>query len=262
VATDRSPKGGPLDIFDDLEAEEDRLETILSGLDDGAWASPSAAGGWSVKDVVLHLTQSEELVVTAARLAGSTESGSSEAFLRQGNESASMDELMGARVRAERSPPDVVFTRWKKARREALDFLRNARPRQRIPWATNPLPPATLATTRLAEHWAHGLDIVEPLRIPFEDTARLRHIAWLAHRTLPYAFSLAMLPPVAIRCELTGPDGECWEFGPVDAPSRIAGSAGEFCRVGARRLSPDRTSLRATGPYGTDALRLLRNYAE
>jgi hypothetical protein len=36
------------------------------------------------------------------------------------------------------------------------------------------LKPATLATTRLAEHWAHGLDITRPLGIAFPDTARLR----------------------------------------------------------------------------------------
>ena len=70
-----------------------------------------------------------------------------------------------------------------------------------------PVKPATLATTRLAEHWAHGLDITGPLGIEFPDTERLRHIAWLAHRTLPYALSLAGQQPVAVRCELTVPDG-------------------------------------------------------
>ena len=47
-----------------------------------------------------------------------------------------------------------------------------------------PIRPATLATTRLAEHWAHGLDITVPLGISFPDTGRLRHVAWLAHRSL------------------------------------------------------------------------------
>ena len=40
---------------------------------------------------------------------------------------------------------------------------------------TGPAKPATLATTRLAEHWAHGLDITGPLRVEFPDTGRLRH---------------------------------------------------------------------------------------
>ncbi len=251
-----------MNVFEDLEAEEDRLEAILAGLDDKAWTRPSAAAGWSVADVVLHLAQCEELVVALASSAPSTPRGS----LRTGwgdyaSTAGSLDDLMDARVRAERSAPSVVFACWQGARRLALDALRNADPHQRIPWATNPLSPATLATTRLAENWAHALDIVEPLRVPFQDTSRLRHIAWLAHRTLPYAFALAGLPPADVRCELTAPDGQLWEFGPHDAPSRIAGPAGEFCRVGARRLPPERSTLEATGPRGADVLRLVRNYA-
>jgi len=53
-------------IFDDLEAEQDRLEGILSGLDEAQWTAPSAASGWSVADVVLHLAQTEEAVVASA----------------------------------------------------------------------------------------------------------------------------------------------------------------------------------------------------
>jgi hypothetical protein len=40
-----------------------------------------------------------------------------------------------------------------------------------------PLKPATLATTRLTEHWAHALDITGPLGIELPDTGRLRHVA-------------------------------------------------------------------------------------
>ena len=73
----------------------------------------------------------------------------------------------------------------------------SARPTPTARWRGRraPLKPATLATTRLAEHWAHALDIVEPLGIPFPDTDRLRHIAWLGHGTLPYAFGLPASRP-------------------------------------------------------------------
>jgi hypothetical protein len=47
-------------IFDDLQAEQDRLEGILAGLDEAQWAWPWQATGWTVADVVLHLAQSEE----------------------------------------------------------------------------------------------------------------------------------------------------------------------------------------------------------
>ena len=110
--------------------------------------------------------------------------------------------------------------------------------------------------------WAHGLDIAGPLGADFPDTDRLRHIAWLAHRTLPYALSLAGEQSAPVRCELTAPDGEqVWRFGPPDAESAITGAAGEFCRVAAQRLDPARSGLRASGPHGATALRLVRTYA-
>ena len=137
---------------------------------------------------------------------------------------------------SERAEPAVVFARWRAAREASLSALRDAEPGTRLTWVAGTLKPATLATTRLAEHWAHGLDITGPLGIDFPDTDRLRHIAWLGHSTLPYAFSLAGEEPHPVYCRLTGPDGETWTFGPEDAESGIVGLAGSFCRVGAHRL--------------------------
>ena len=80
-------------IFDDLEAEQDRLEEILGGLDAAQWTAPSAASGWTVADVVLHLAQTEEAVAASAAGAG----------LRVGRGSgATVDQIMDDLVRAER----------------------------------------------------------------------------------------------------------------------------------------------------------------
>jgi uncharacterized protein (TIGR03084 family) len=242
-----------VDIFDDLTAEDDRLERILAGLDEDAWLSPSDAPGWSIADVVLHLAQTDEAVVASAG-----EPTDSTSWRSAGQ---TVDELMEARVREERSTPGAVFARWRSARRAAVSAMRGADPQRRLRWAAAPLKPATLATTRLAEHWAHALDIAVPLGIDLPDTARLRHIAWLGHSTLPYAFRLAGQEPDPVSCELTGPDGDIWRFGEDDARSSIVGAAGAFCRVGAQRLAPEESGLVTSGPQGPVALRLLRNYA-
>jgi uncharacterized protein (TIGR03084 family) len=167
-------------IFDDLAAEHERLEAILAGLTDADWMTDSAAPGWSVADVVLHLAQTEEAVIATI---GSSTGRVPPAPARQ--RPASVDKAMAQWVAAERAAPDVVFARWRRARRTALDALRRADPHTRVAWAAAPLKPTVLATTRLAEHWAHTLDIVGPLDIDVPDTDRLRHIAWLAHRSLP-----------------------------------------------------------------------------
>jgi len=244
-----------VDIFDDLADECTRLDGLLAGLSEADWERASAAPGWSNVDVVLHLAQCEEAVV--GTLTATAPDGAPAAE----RTAVSMDEAMDGWVAAERAGADLVYPRWQAAWPAALAALRTADPDRATPWAAIPLRPATLATTRLAEHWAHGLDITGPLGLPYPDTARLRHIAWLGHRSLPYAFELAGLEYRPVRAELTGPAGEVWRFGPDDAGSAITGAAGAFCRVGAQRLAPADSGLTTTGPNATTALRLLRNYA-
>ena len=241
-----------MSIFDDLEAEEERLQDILSGLDDSQWATESGAPGWSVADVVLHLALSEESVVATTTGRGV------DARPAAGE---SVDEVMARWVQAERDTPARIFQRWRTARVAALAELRAADPSKQLVWVEAPLKPATLATTRLAEHWAHALDVTGPLGIDLPDTDRLRHIAWLAHRSLVYAFSLAGQADQQVHCLLIAPDGATWEYGPQDAASVISGSAGAFCRVAAQRLAPGQSGLRTEGPHGAAALNVLRTYA-
>lgn len=243
------------DVFQDLDDEESRLEAALAGLDAPGWAAPSSCAGWSVKDVVLHLAQTEEGVAAIAngrepRILGLTEVGS-------------VDDLMDKWVRAENDvEPPAVFDRWRTARRSALDALRAADPATPLPWVVAPLRPITLATTRLSEHWIHSLDITGPLGIPHPDTDRIWHIARLAHRTLPYAFGGAGKDAPEVRLSLTAPSGETWDFGDEGAATWIEGDAGDFCRVAGRRLDPhDATHLRWGGPDADEVLKLVRTYA-
>jgi uncharacterized protein (TIGR03084 family) len=242
-----------MNVFDDLVAEQDRLETVLAELPADAWLMPSDAEGWSVADVVLHLAQCEE-AVTATTKVGAAAVGWS-------LDPRSIDAVMDDLVRKERTTTMPVLERWRTARHAAVTALRSADPAQPLAWAATALKPRTLATTRLAEHWAHGLDITVPLKIEFPDTDRLRHVAWLAHSTLRYAFATAGQEPQDVFCALTGPDETVWTFGPPDAGSSISGEAGAFCRVAAQRLAPEQSGLHLTGPHGEQALHLLRSYA-
>ena len=253
----RPPAWGPgAEVLVDLALEEARLSGLLTGLDDGQWRAPSAAPGWSVSDVVLHLAQSEELVV--ATLTGLPPAQPRDPRAVEAN---GIDAVMEQLIRADRAEPAVVHARWETARAAALEELARADPSVAVAWAATPLRPQTLATTRLAEHWAHGLDITDPLGLPYEDTARLRHIARLGHRTIPYAFAVVGEQAPVVRCELTGPGGEVWCFGPEEAATSVRGPAGDFCRVGARRVAPAATRLQAEGPQAERVLELLRNYA-
>jgi uncharacterized protein (TIGR03084 family) len=133
----------------------------------------------------------------------------------------------------------------------------------RVQWVAGQLSARTLATTRLAETWIHTGDIADALGVDLVPTDRLKLIARLAWRTLPYAFSSTgrtMSGQVELR--LTGPTGELWEFTP-DGPAAtiISGSAMELCEVAARRLDPADTNLVAEGPDGENVLAVIRTYA-
>lgn len=240
-------------VIADLEAEQDAIEAMIGPLSADDLQQPSAASGWSIADVVLHLAQTEEAVVAA--ITGDPVRPPAAV------EGATTDEVVESWVRAERGDPIQTRERWRTARRLAVDALRAADPSARYPWIAASLRPGALATTRLAEHWAHALDIAEPLGADYPDTDRLRHVAWLAHRTLPYGFELAGEQPQPVYAELTSPSGETWTYGEADSPSRIVGTVSDFCRVGAQRLSPEASGLTTEGPYGDAALRVLRNYA-
>jgi uncharacterized protein (TIGR03084 family) len=241
-----------VDVIDDLEAEHAQLDATLGRLSDAQWRSPSGADGWTVADVVLHLAQTEEAVVLSVGATG-------DAGWRDGDDG--VDEMVDRWVVEQRGEPAEVFERWRAASRAAVAALRTADPDRRVAWAAAPLKPATLATTRIAEHWAHALDVTMPLGIEYPDTDRLRHVAWLGHHTLPYAFALDGIDPQPVFVELIAPSGATWTFGDPGAPTRVRGTAGEFCRIGARRLSPADAHVVATGPLAAETLRVLRNYA-
>lgn len=245
------------DVFDDLTAEFEQLDAMLASLTPEQWAHPSDAEGWSVSDVVLHLAQTNE-VITEPSIAEGTPFLSADGA----SPARTVDGVVADMVAAERGvPPSDLLARWRATAFAVPGALRAHPPGMRLSWVRTPLSPRTLATTRIAEHWAHAQDIAVPLGIAYPDTARLRHIAWLAHRTLPYAFSVAGLPDAPVHCDLTAPDGTHWTFGDPSTPSRITGPAADFCRVGARRLTPAQTALTAEGPHAADALRVVRNYA-
>jgi uncharacterized protein (TIGR03084 family) len=122
------------------------------------------------------------------------------------------------------------------------------------------------------ETWAHGLDIKDAMEgrltyseeeeDPTADTPRIRHVAWLAHRMLPWAFEQAgeEFPETGIRVELMGPRYARWVYGPEDAPDVIKGVAGDWCRIAVQRMDVEDTGLKAIGDNAETALRVVRAY--
>ena len=238
-----------------LREQQDELTALLESLDEDGWAAPSACAGWSVADVALHLVQTNEMAVASA-------TGTLPAVASVPDPGA-IDVGADAAVARERgAPPAELLARWKDGAIELCGALLACDPSTRLQWVAGTLAARTLTTTRLAETWIHTGDAYHPFGPPPAPTDRLWHVARLAHRTLPYAFSqagLAMSGDVAFR--LVAPSGAAWSFGPDDAPTVISGDGVELCQVASRRVPPSSTSLVGTGPDASAVLDVVRTWA-
>ena len=68
-------------------------------------------------------------------------------------------------------------------------------------------------------------------------------------------------PTTPLRVELTAPSGAQWVFGPEDAPDRITGPGGDFCRVVTQRIHWSDTQLAAEGERAQEFLRIAQAFA-
>jgi uncharacterized protein (TIGR03084 family) len=249
------------EILTALDEQHAELAALLDPLDEPEWHRPTRCDGWDVADVVLHLSQTDELALASAQgrfaagldlLAGGAD--------RQG----SVDDGAAAFVTQERGTPTAeLLARWQSGAAVLRDVLRVSDPHRRVDWVAGQLSTRTLATTRLAEWWIHTGDVADALGRAQVPTDRLQHVARLAWRTLPYAFERdgrVLTGPVAF--ELRAPSGARWDFQPDQEPlTVIEGDGADLCLVAARRVAPEQTSLRGRGPDAHAVLELVRTYA-
>jgi uncharacterized protein (TIGR03084 family) len=110
--------------------------------------------------------------------------------------------------------------------------------------------PASMATARFMETWAHTLDVADGLGVTLAPTDRVRHVAHLGVRTRNYAYSVHEIAPPTeeFRIDLVSPSGELWTWGPEDAAQTLTGSAYDFCLLVTQRAHRDDLDLVAVGP--------------
>lgn len=228
-------------VLADLAAEGDRLETLVADLDDDGWRTPTPAPGWDVATQVAHLTWTDEVALKAATDKAAWDEVVLEALA---DPTGYVDEQAYAIAR-----DSGLLARWRAARTHLQKALAAHPPGEKMPWFGPPMSATSMATARLMETWAHGLDVHEGLGTPVEDTDRIRHVAHLGVRTRDFAFSVHGLeaPSEEFRIDLVAPSGDVWSWGPEDAAQTLTGSAGDFCRLVTQRVHRADTDLVATG---------------
>lgn len=238
-----------------LVEETAALDALVDELVPDDWLRPTPAWQWDVRDTVAHLADTDEIAVDTC-------TGGARTLQACIERSVSAEDVTLAGVRrGRRLPGPEVIAWWRDARARELEVLAGLEPSARVPWGLGMSAPA-FVTARLMETWAHALDVHAALGSTPTDTDRLAHVAWLGVRSLPYACSVAGEPPPAVplRVELELPSGAIWTAGPDDAPARIRGPAGGFCRVVTRRVPVAASGLVAEGDEAVRMLRVARCY--
>lgn len=259
-------------VVADLVAEGEELDALVATLEPHRWAAPTPAPGWTVAHQIAHLASTDvgvlasvalrrgpraiarwladpDQIVPAMRAAATSAGWAVRRGIRRWTPddlSALADALADAGARTD---PARLLARWQAGRWKLAAGLADVPSAARMWWLGLWLGPASMATARLMETWAHGQDVADALGVTRAPTERLRHIARLGVRTRDFSYRAHGLTPPAgeFRVELTSPGGASWTWGPADAADRITGPALDFCLLVTRRRHPDDLRLVAEG---------------
>ena len=227
------------ELLDDLRAEQADLRRRVEGAD---LDLPTPAAGWDVRDAVAHLAGTDVEALRAAT--------QPDAFVAGLPEVASdVEGFLTGQLTARRAlSRAALLDRWQDGFEAMVRAFADVPAGTRIPWYGPPMSPASFATARLMEYWAHGQDVVDALGAERPATARLRHVCHLGVRTRAFAYANRGLvaPDVPIAVELTAPDGGRWRFGAGE--QRVTGPALDFCLLVTQRRHRADLALEAFGP--------------
>lgn len=231
------------EVVGDLEAQSAELDDLVATLDEAGWTRPTPAPGWTIAHQIAHLMWTDDVAAVACT--------DPEEFGRLVTEAAPraatfVDEAAetGAAL-----PPARLLADWRAARARLAAALREVPEGTKVPWFGPPMSAASMATARLMETWAHGLDVADALGVRPEVTDRIRGVVHIGVRTRDFAYMVnGMTPPAAeFRFEIDAPSGSRWVWGPDDATDIIRGSALDFCELVTQRRALDDLDLDIVG---------------
>lgn len=235
---------GAAPMVADLSAESDDLDALVARLPADRWAEPTPAAGWTIAHQIGHLLWTDRVALTSV----TDEAGFAEVLrAAQADPTGFVD--AGAEELAALAPPELL-SEWRITRARLHEALLGVPEGRKLPWFGPPMSAGSMATARLMETWAHGLDVADALGVKRPATDRLRSIAHIGVRTRDYAFVINNLTPPAqpFLVELRGPGGATWSWGPPDAQQRVTGSAEDFCFLVTQRRPLAGLDVTAQGP--------------
>src|SRR3954447_7846594 len=241
------------EILDDLRAEHADLDALATGAD---LSAPTPAEGWTVGDTVGHLWFFDREATRALTVPDQFIASVQQAL-------TSPVDFMSRTQEEPRALGDRLPDVWRDTRADLLAALSAADPTAKVPWYGPPMSPASFATARLMEYWAHGQDIADGLGVSRTPTARLRHICHLGVRTRGFSYAVRgrQAPAGDVRVAWTAPDGSTWQWGDAAAADKVEGTALDFCLVVTQRRKVQDTALQVTGADAAQWMSLAQAFA-
>ncbi|NLA65041.1 MAG: TIGR03084 family protein [Leucobacter sp.] len=227
-----------------LDHESSALDTLVAGLTAEQWRLPTPAEGWSIADQIAHLMWTDQVSVMSI-LEPAEFTALAASIAKEGD--MSIVDREAHRLAA--TPPAQLLEDWRTARSALADALAGVSPDAQLTWFGPPMRPVTMVTARIMETWAHALDVYDALGVEKPAAAPLAAVARIGVRTRDFAFKSRRIeaPTEEFRVELTMPDGELLEFGPVDAAQQVTGSAWAFAAVVTQRRNIADVDLHTEG---------------
>jgi uncharacterized protein (TIGR03084 family) len=241
-------------LLDDLRDEQRELRELVAGADLDA-STPAA--GWDVRDTVSHLAGTDQEALEAATRP--------DVFLaRLPDVAADIEGFLTGQLTSRRGlSRDELLAGWQQGFDALVRALAALAPDTRVPWYGPPMSPASFATARLMEYWAHGQDVADAVGVSRVPTARLRHVCHLGFRTRGFSYAVRgrEAPEAAVALRLTAPDGALWAFGDQDAGQHVTGPAEDFCLLVTQRRHRDDLALVAHGDDAAEWLDIAQCFA-
>jgi uncharacterized protein (TIGR03084 family) len=244
-------------VLADLTAECEALDALVAELPANGWGQSTPAEGWTIATQIAHLAWTDDVATLA------TTDADAFAALLAGAVETAYTFVDDAAVQRAQLPPDELLRGWRAGRRALVDALTAAPDGTKLPWFGPPMSPASMATARLMETWAHGQDVADTLGVRREPTDRIRHVAHIGVRTRNFAYQIRgeMPPAEEFRVELVGPSGALWTWGPDDAAQQVAGPALDFCLLVTQRRNRADLAVVAIGPDADKWLDIAQAFA-